>query len=402
MERKVLAACLYDRNNYLELSPYLEENDFSDKGNIIYKAIEDYYERDPAAADVDVDLLKAKISREYPKHAKKFHAVIDELEISSFPNLIGELIKFKKHTVSMKLSNELLNGSESRVKELMEEWETLDAGEIGTADTDTDEDIFYQTDLSEYVEQHEDKTERIALYPKSLNNSINGGVLPGHHVVLFAPPECGKTMFAISMAAGMLRAGHRVLYFTNEEPAFNVVVRFLASMTNKSMDWAEANLSRAEKLARSKGYENLIVKGAAPGTPQEICGLIEKYEPKIVFIDQMRLLQIPGQEIGTVLHIETAANMMRTIGKKYGIVPVSLTQAGESAHNKPVLDMGDTYMSNTGVPGSADLMIGLGVNDDYEYAGQRIVSLCKNKINGNHCYFMVNVDTAKNRVRSIK
>ena len=115
----------------------------------------------------------------------------------------------------------------------------------------------------------------------------------------------------------------------------------------------------------------------------------------------MRLLNIPGEEIGTVKHIETASNTMRTIAKKYGIVTVSITQAGDSAYNKLVLEQGDVYFSNTGVPGSADLMIGVGINDDFEYNNKRMLSICKNKINGKHEYFPVKVDPARNLMTSI-
>lgn len=401
MEKKILGACLFDRSSYIELAPYLSEEDFSDQGNILYNVITDYYEKDPETDSVDIDLLKSRIKREYPKHSKKFISVIDDLELSSFPNLITELIKFKKHTVSLKLSNALLNSNDSEVKELIDEYTSLEQGELELSYSEEDE-IFYQTDLASYVEEHSERTERIRLHPKALNEAIGGGVLPGHHVVLFAPPECGKTMFAINMACGMLRDDHRVLYVSNEEPAYNVLVRFLSRMTNKGMAWIEDHPAIAEKKARSKGYDNLIIKGASPGTPKEICGLIEKYKPQIVFIDQMRLLHVPGQEIGSVLHIETAANMMRTIGKKYGIVPVSLTQAGDSAENKLILERGDTYMSNTGVPGSADLMIGVGVNEDFDYNNKRMVNLPKNKINGLHRYFAVDVDPAKNKVMTIE
>ena len=40
------------------------------------------------------------------------------------------------------------------------------------------------------------------MYPLRLNKELGGGVLPGHHIILFARPEQGKTAAAITMAVG--------------------------------------------------------------------------------------------------------------------------------------------------------------------------------------------------------
>ena len=66
---------------------------------------------------------------------------------------------------------------------------------------------------------------------------------------------------------------------------------------------------------------------------------------------------------------------------------MSVTQAGESAQNKLVLSMGDVEWSNTGIPGAADLMIGIGLDDEYLSTDKRMLSIPKNKVNGRHGAF---------------
>ena len=400
-ERQILAACIQEREYYYELSQYIDDSDFTDQGLVLYKLVEAYYDADPNAPFVDHDLLVSRIRREHPKHADRFIEVLESFEPVSFPNLKDEVIQFKLHTVRIKLSSELLNGDPERIENLMEQYRQLEAGAVLSDESNEDSELFYQTDLTQYIEEHQDKVDRVALYPGALNDNVNGGAFLGQHVVVFACPEVGKTLFSINLAAGMLDAGHKVMYYSNEETAYSLMVRFLARMTDHTMRWVEEHVQDAQKKARRAGYDNMILKGASPGSPEEICALIERYDPEVVFVDQVRLLHVKGQEIGSVSHIEMAHNTMRTIGKKYGVLMVSVTQAGESASNKLVLEQTDVYMSNTGVPGSADLMIGLGMDQDFEYNNRRMINLPKNKISGLHRYFPVQVDPLKNKVTNV-
>jgi hypothetical protein len=82
-------------------------------------------------------------------------------------------------------------------------------------------------------------------------------------------------------------------------------------------------------------------------------------------------------------------------------VVVSVTQAGDSANNKEILDMGDVDFSNTGIPAQADVMIGMGVTPALDQQGVRMLSLPKNKIGGDHSNFLVRINPFLSRVTSI-
>lgn len=339
-------------------------------------------------------------TREYPKHADRFIELFDSLERTSIPNVIKEVVKLKKQSTALKLSNALLNGSDGEIDDLIGEYQLYAAGDLGAEADDGDTDTLYQVDLEELFDESLDNNKRIRLYPKDLNEAIGGGVLPGHHIVIFAMPETGKTLFTINLVCGMLRAGHRVLYIGNEEPTKHLMLRFLTRMTGWEGSYIRRNLAEAQERAEAKGYDNLILKGLAGGTFQEIDGLIAKYKPKVVVVDQILKMKLPTAS-GPMETLTQASDYMRKIGKKHGVVPISLTQAGDSATGHLILQQGDVFMSNTAVPGDADLMIGIGINKSFEQENKRMLNLPKNKVNGNHTHFAVKIDPRLNKVTNL-
>jgi len=92
---------------------------------------------------------------------------------------------------------------------------------------------------------------------------------------------------------------------------------------------------------------------------------------------------------------------MRALIKRYNLVGVSIHQAGDSATNKLVLERGDVYMSNTSLPGDADVLIGIGANPAFKEEGRRMISLAKNKVSGVHDYWPVVFDEHLSKVVSI-
>ena len=74
---------------------------------------------------------------------------------------------------------------------------------------------------------------------------------------------------------------------------------------------------------------------------------------------------------------------MRNFAKRYKLLAVSITQAGDSANGKAILSRGDIDNSNVGIPGASDLMIGIGASHEQEISGERTLSFPKQKISGN-------------------
>jgi len=131
----------------------------------------------------------------------------------------------------------------------------------------------------------------------------------------------------------------------------------------------------------------------------ELSALVKRYQPKVLIVDQMRNLRIAKTDNYTQ-GLDHIAQGLRALAKQNDIVTIGITQAGDSASGRPVLEMGDVDSSNTGIPGAADVLIGLGVTDTLRNAGQRVLSISKNKISGRHGYFTVNIDEQTSRIFS--
>lgn len=391
MERKLLNAIYSDREAYQELSQYLTREDLSDLGAILYDKAEKYYETDVAARDIDKDIVLSQLEREFPKQFPQFKNALALFDDSSVPNLIAEFIALKKQQTGNKLATALIDGKEN-VNELIEEYKIYDRGELvkeNKIDVIRNESVFD-------IISRTSGAALLPLFPNSLSNSLDGGIVRGSHVIVFGRPDGGKSLFSINSAAGYCEKGYTTLYVGNEDPADQLVLRMISRMTGMDKYSICKNPALAEKRAKDVGYENFIFASLTPGTPKELRSLIDEYKPDVIFIDQLRNINV--FEANKVLQLEKAAVMGRQLAKEYGMLCYSVTQAGDSAEGKPILGMGDVDFSNTGIPSQADLMIGIGANEMMKLNSMIELSVCKNKVNGYYGHFSCNIDKTTSRI----
>lgn len=400
-ERGILSACIADREAFDRIGDHVQSGDLSEQGSLVFQAIREYYDRDGTASSVDPEILSRDISRGVPnpKHQKVFEAMVHELSALKVSpgNVVHDFIAMRRDAVGQKLSVALISGDDDAVvRQLIAEYEEWCKAEDLA---DDEEAVIRGASVRELVESHFTQEGLIRMLPSSLNERLDGGLRRGHHALIFARPEVGKTMFVINMMSGFLRDGHTVLYIGNEDPLPDVVMRVITRLTGKTSDAVRADPDAADAEAREVGYNNLVLAALCPGTPREIEALVTEYKPDIVVVDQLRNLHVA--EDNRVIQLEKAATAMRNLGKRHKVLVVSVTQAGDSASGKAVLDMGDVDFSNTGIPAQTDLMVGIGMTQQDEVAGRRVLSLSKNKRTGRHDFFPVHVDTTINRIRSM-
>jgi hypothetical protein len=164
-----------------------------------------------------------------------------------------------------------------------------------------------------------------------------------------------------------------------------------------------ANRERVERLLDERGYSNLFIVNATPGSRKEFQRVIEQHEPDVAVINQIRNIRVGGLKEGKVNQLEQAACDARLLAKKNNIVVVSVTQAGDSATDKDVLTMSDIDNSKTGMPGQADLIVGIGASPITRTRGMRCMSTCKNKFkeNSSEDFFYVDYDPFLDRMESL-
>jgi len=380
MEATILRTALTSREAFDELLVADVYDDFSDMGKIVWKEIKDYYHADPEAQSVDHEVFGSTIARKYEKHADKIESFVATGDAVSVKNVIKEVFELKLEAVRHKMSQALVASKDDEYLQLRDKYDKLQRGEMDAHGESSEVVVSKPLDaiLKSYAAEN-----KIKVLPRVLNDALDGGVIAdGTHIVIFAPTEMGKTLFCLNMASGFLRQGIPVMYGCNEDPEDAMLLRLMYRLSNMTKPEIEQNPAKAAARAEKAGYSNLTYLDLKPGTEAEIRKLVEEYRPKVLMIDQIRNLDM--REPSKVLALEKAATMMRNIAKKYGLVAVSITQAADSATGKVMLDRGDIDFSNIGIPGTADLMIGIGADMEMEQRGQRLLSLVKNKISGNH------------------
>jgi KaiC/GvpD/RAD55 family RecA-like ATPase len=234
---------------------------------------------------------------------------------------------------------------------------------------------------------------RIPIYPRVLGDRLRGGLWPGHHMTVFARPEIGKSAFAINVAVMAASRGKaRVLYLSNEDPVRDLMLRALVRFNGVPHDEVLKDLHAAVHQARGYGADRIVFRDMAPGSLAEVDRLVRRYKPDLLIVDQMRNMGTGKTGENMTQRLDSVAQGLRNIGKRNACAVLSVTQAGDSARDKAILDDGDVDNSNTGVSAGCDVLIGIGATAIMREAGERRLCIIKNKLGGSHGYADVRLD----------
>lgn len=391
-ERKLIAAAMKSREAYEVIAASPVPGALDEILAPVWKGVAGFYERDPDATEFDPDVGTFP-RQSNPKRNLELSQLAAEIYATdvSEANVRHMVLEQVRETRGMALAAAIAGHKpEQEIADALAEFQNA----LGEGVTEVQDG----PDWAGVLNQRIDRTNRMPVSPRVLNQHINGGVCPGHNVTVFGRPESGKTALALTMACGFARRGKRVLYIGNEDPIQDLMVRAITNLTDCTAEELAQDPDRYEREALEKGARNMVFRSTAPGTTREIEALIKQHKPDVLFIDQLRNLQSGKSDNFTQL-LDKNAQAVRAFGKKYGLVTVSVTQAGDSASGRPILDMGDVDSSNTGIPGAADLMIGVGVTDALDRAGQRVLSLCKNKLGAVRSSVTVQLDPFRSKMK---
>ena len=376
MEQKILSSALHSREAYNELLKYDIEESLTDQAKIIWNSVVDYYNKDYSAKSVDKDIIIIGLERSYPKHGEMLGKIVNSLEEVSTPNILHEIIEQKKEAVKLRLSQAFASDREVKIEPMLEEYHSLVAGELDAGD---DSEITIAPDIRELMAKRGTEN-RIKLLPSSLNDKFDGGPLRGHHIVVYALTEMGKTLFVLNLMRGFMEQGLKVLYVGNEDPQSDLIERFYMCVCGQPKEMIRKNQDKAQQFVESRGWERVVWAELSPGTIGAVRSLVDEHEPDVLIVDQIR--NIETGEKNYVQGYQRVAQSMRNFAKKDNLLSISITQAADSANGKAILGRGDIDGSNVGIPGSCDAMLGIGANQEQEFQGLRTLSLAKNKIGG--------------------
>lgn len=249
-ERKVLAAVCKDRTAFAIVASQYEKGDFSDLGDLIFNEVRAYYKRDADVQEVDVDSIRHRLVNKYAKHAEKFNKVLKDLPDVSVANVMDDYREVKRTAIGELLGSYLMAGDWEKAAILQAKFAELDQSKETVG---RDAPVVYQdAEAADFCESLDIKN-RIPIAPVALNEPLGGGLVAGCHVLIYAPPECGKTAMAINLAYSVAAKDRVVMYFGNEESADMYLNRMLCRFTRWPLKRVLADKPAAMILARSRG-----------------------------------------------------------------------------------------------------------------------------------------------------
>jgi hypothetical protein len=408
----LLAAAIKSRASYEAFAPHFTDEDFTPISKFWFALIREWYAADRQAQRIDKALLaeqgKKRITNN--KHEEALLGFIRDLpEPPSADNVVRVALELKRHNVEMELGAALGQGDRKKSARLLPVLAQLQqATDLSYAGRKTE----WQDAVS--VEKLFDKVgkeNRIPIAPVALNAKVDGGALPGHHIIIFGRPEAGKSTVSINMAYGFTKQKKRGLYVGNEDQIDVLKSRYVSRVTRIPWQECEANHERCMKLFRQRGGEDyLVMSQLKHGTIAAIGRKIEADGPfDFVVVDQIRNMTAGGGEGDGKLtsRLEAVGREMRDLLLDYGVIGISVTQANdrtERSNQEPPLwlGMGDIDSSRTGLPGTGDLLVGVGVNRELAARNQRALSIPKNKLSSApdaHEGVIVEIEPAISRVR---
>lgn len=390
MENRILSACIASRSNYEQIVHALGDEPFTSSFSPIAKAtaelLEDFYAIDPAAVSCRAEdlVVRAQKKAHNPHLLKAIEDFCRGLDGSvSLPNVVHDIREHRRHRIGDQIAGLLANRTEGReLDELIEKYSYL------RTENDTpeeSEESYCDVSVRDLLDAGNARGSTIPFGLRLLTEATGGGARPGHHILVYARPELGKSLFCIDQSAFWCESGYRVLYIENEEPLFDTTVRFIGRICGRTRDEVRNNPEKAQEVLDRKGYRNWTGVSLSPGNFPAISRLVERVKPHIVVINQLRNVDVGDDNRVTAL--EKAAIGGRNLAKSRGVVVVSVTQAGDSAEGKSHLGLSDIDFSKTGMPGPIDLAIAIGASENDLRFGIRTINLPKNKLGGEHTSF---------------
>lgn len=319
--------------------------------------------------------------------------MLDNLNDVSVQNVSNDFIEMRKQALHQDLSSAFMSGDEHQIQNKLKEYDDFTLH----VSLQEEEDVLTGLDVEDVMSLY-DQDSLIRVLPKSLNSRLGGGIPRPSHILVVGRVESGKSLTVINMAAGFINDGHRVLFVENEDNPKATMSRFICRLSGMKLQEVQKDPETAQEIANSRGYSNLLLAPMSPGSLKDIERLIEKYEPDCVIVNQMHNLSLHNEN--RVEKLGLLAEGLRNLSNKYGVVMVSVTQAGGEAHGKLILEMDDVFFSSTGVQAMVDVMIGIGNDATTDEQGFRFLSLPKNKVTGDHGSLKVRVIPSKSMMVS--
>ena len=397
--RLYILRTLLTKDKYDKLKSEIDISIFQNGAREIYKTISNIYKDNPNITQINFsDLKLAYFNTYYPNTSyasqKNIHELIDSLERQEEPSddvvatALKSMYRIKKADelarICLDISNNPSSSSLKQVEKFManvDEEQTQQESEAVTKDVD------------KIVEALQEQGE-FKFNLNSLQRATNG-IGRGNFMIVFARPDVGKTAFWVSLVAspnGFAWQEKKVSIFANEEPAIRTQMRLL----NASTGLQRGNiLNGSRDLAKQKWstispyIDNFDCVGKTMDDLDEYCST---NDVDILIIDQLDKINVTGKYNATHEKLREVYTQSRELAKRHNILVIGMSQASAEAQGRSRVTFSTMENSKTGKAAEADIILGIGKEDEVENYLEdcvRFVTLSKNKLTGDHAEFEV-------------
>lgn len=403
--QRIIAASIKSRSAYEKIKDHIDRKIIPTYAEFVLDLVNDYYKTDSEAKTVDIEYIRDRIKNDIDGAGKQnvyteFANQCNSLEVSAI-NVAVLLLDYKRKEKAAKLAQIVLNptsDSAAQLEAVDRYRELLEGLDTGGTDSD-DSEVLHGVSINDINAAVLSEKGKIKLISPEFTKQIGGGALPGHHIGIIARPESGKTAFVLTAIRSLVKQKLQGIYFGNEDPLRSIVERFQGCLTGMTRLQRLSDPKAAQEVLEAQGYNYARFIGITPGSADQIEYYIKKYNAVWAVTDQLRNLKTAAEN--RVNQLETISTSLRNVGKRNNCLMISVTQAGDSASNKAVLEMGDCDSSNTGIPAQLDVMVGIGLTDSLEEQGCRMISFSKNKLSGMHTHFCMKLDKQQSKFEDL-
>lgn len=175
-------------------------------------------------------------------------------------------------------------------------------------------------------------------------------------VVLAGRPGCGKTDFAINLAARLSKK-YRVYYLTLEETDVKLMSRILSKATridagrmrDKKLTTEEYGIIQHAKTAMQR-HHNMVLEDGSNMTVDGIRARLLKHKPDVAFVDHIGLIAATDPRAKEYERLSDITRQLKVMAMQLGIVIVELCQL-----NRQVVRGGGAYATLADLRGSGTI-----------------------------------------------
>jgi len=263
----------------------------------------------------------------------------------------------------------------------------------------------YTLDLDSLIKD-EITTMGIPFCNKRPNDMIRG-MRVGQLGLIYAYVGTGKTSYGVSnlcSVASILEAKNSdrpVVYGGNEEAIKRITLRTIQCMTNWNDTEIAINKALVTPILKRKGFNRIhFIDHVTTTTILE--KILDKYNPRVMFIDQGTNVKISSSKKEGVNALEELFSLYRDLAKRHNCTLICMAQGGEDCFDKQYPTLKDIYGSKSAIQGTLDWAISVGRTfDDVKYLNWRYFNITKTKGKNDNPKYECRFDTDRCQFKQV-